>query len=140
MEGKEWSVDVYRSFQGKVKGIVARQRNYVIDGESQVTTTVHYPALESLCHEIADLLKIQGPAVFQLIEDQNGNFHVIECNPRFGGASTASLAIGLDSFFWFFVECLGLNLHDYPFIRGKGEIRQVRYMTDRILPWSSYLT
>lgn len=140
IKGQEWSVDVYRSFQGRVKGCVARQRNYVVNGESQVTTTVHYPALEHLCQEMAERLKIEGHAVFQLIENGKGDFHVIECNPRFGGASTASLAVGLDSFFWFFVECLGLNLQDYPFMRRKGEIRQIRYVTDRVLPWSSYLT
>lgn len=139
IEGQEWSVDLYRSFEGKVKGCVARQRNYIVNGESQVTTTVHYPALEHLCQKMADVLKIQGHAIFQLIEDKKGNFHVIECNPRFGGASTASLAVGLDSFAWFFAECLGLSLHDYPFIRSSREIRQVRYMTDRLLPWSSYL-
>jgi carbamoyl-phosphate synthase large subunit len=140
IEGQEWSVDLYRSFKGQIKGCVARQRNEVVHGESQVTTTVHYPALEHLCQEMADQLKIQGHAVFQVIEDKTGHFQVIECNPRFGGASTASLAVGLDSFVWFFAECLGLSLHQYPFIRFKGEIRQVRYMIDRILPWSSSLT
>lgn len=140
IEGQEWSVDLYRSLEGKVKGCVARQRNYIVNGESQITTTAHYPALEDLCQEMSDLLKIYGHAVFQLIEDEKGNFHVIECNPRFGGASTASLAVGLDSFVWFFVECLGLSLHEYNFMRSEGEFRQVRYMADRLLPWSSYLT
>jgi RimJ/RimL family protein N-acetyltransferase len=139
IEGIEWSVDVYRSFEGRVKACVARQRNDVVNGESQVTTTFHYPALEQLCQDMAEKLKIQGPANFQVIENVNGSFHVIECNPRFGGASTASIAVGLDSFFWFFVECLGLSLQDYPFRRRKGDIRQIRYMTDKVLPWSSYL-
>lgn len=139
IKGQEWSVDVYRSFEGRVKGCVARQRNSVVAGESQVTTTLHYPELEHLCHKMADKLEIQGHAIFQIIEDENGNFHVIECNPRFGGASSASIAVGLDSFFWFFIECLGISLNDYPFNRIKGEIRQIRYATDRIIPWSSYL-
>lgn len=137
--GQEWSVDLYRSFEGKIKGCVARQRNNIVNGESQVTTTMRYPALEGLCQKMADLLNLHGHVIFQVIEDKKGDFHVIECNPRFGGASTASLAAGLDSFVWFFVECLGLNLRDYPFMRCKGELRQVRYMTDRLLPWSSYL-
>jgi RimJ/RimL family protein N-acetyltransferase len=139
IKGQEWSVDVYRSFKGDVKRSVARQRNTVVNGESQVTTTVHYPKLEHLCQEMAEKLNIRGPAVFQVIENGNGNFHVIECNPRFGGASTASIAVGWDVFFWFFVECLSLSIHDYPFLRHKGEIRQIRYLTDRLLPWSSYL-
>ncbi len=136
IKGQEWSVDVYRSFEGRVKGCVARQRNYVVGGESQVTTTVQFPALERLCQEMADNLNLHGHAIFQLIEDERGEFHVIECNPRFGGASTASLAVGLDSFFWFFAECLGVSLQNYPFLRSKGEIRQIRYASDKLLPWS----
>jgi carbamoyl-phosphate synthase large subunit len=140
IEGVEWSVDVYRSWEGRVKGCVARQRNYVVQGESQVTTTCTYPALEHLCQELANYLDIKGCAVFQVIEDKENRFHVIECNPRFGGASTASIAVGLDSFFWFFIERLGIRLQDYPFLRQQGEIRQIRYLTDRLYPWSSYST
>ncbi len=138
VKGKEWSVDLYRSFAGQVKGCVARLRNFIVNGESQVTTTVHFPALEQLCQEMADALDIQGHAVFQVLEDVQGRFHVIECNPRFGGASTASLAVGLQSFLWFFVECQGWSLDDYPFVR-RDEIRQIRYPIDQVLPWSSSL-
>lgn len=137
IEGQEWSVDLYRSFSGEVKGCIARQRNVVVDGESQVTTTVNYPALENLCAEMAHALDLNGHVIFQVLEDEQGRFHVIECNPRFGGASTASIAAGLDSFFWFFAECLDLDLRDYPFFRSREEIRQVRFLTDRIIPWSS---
>lgn len=140
IEGREWSVDCYRTREGRVKGCVARLRNYVQGGESQVTTTAANPELEHLCQKMADHLGLYGHAIFQLIEDDQGAFHVIECNPRFGGASTASIAAGLDTFFWFFIESLGLSLQDYPFNRRKGEVRQIRYVTDRILPWPSYLT
>lgn len=130
--GQEWSVDLYRTSDGIVKGCVARQRNFIVEGESQITTTQRYPALESLCQKIADHLKIYGHAIFQVIVDKKGSFHVVECNPRFGGASTASLAVGLDSFFWFLVECSGLNLEDYSFIRSKNEVRQIRHVKDRL--------
>lgn len=133
IEGQEWSVDLYRSCEGVVKGCVARQRNYVVAGESHITTTKRYPALEKLCQKMADQLAIYGHAIFQVIEDKKGAFHVIECNPRFGGASTASLAVGLDSFVWFFAECLGLALHDYPFIRLQNEVKQIRCITDRLI-------
>ncbi|MFI0435415.1 MAG: GNAT family N-acetyltransferase [Parachlamydiaceae bacterium] len=139
IEGQEWSVDVYRSFKGKVLGCVARQRNLVIEGESRITTTFRHPAIEELCMEMADRLNLYGHAVFQLIEETSGDLHVIECNPRFGGASTASIAVGLDSFFWFFAECLQVDLSTTAFKRAKTEVRQVRLMTDRIVPWSSYL-
>lgn len=131
-EGKEWSVDLYRSWNGQINGCVARQRNYVVQGESQVTTTAVYPLLEKMCSKLAEDLNIKGCAIFQVIEDKEGNFHFIECNPRFGGASTASLAVGLDPFFWFFLERVGISLQDYPFLRKQKEIRQVRYLADRV--------
>lgn len=136
IEGKEWSIDLYRSSTGNIMGCVARERNVVVKGESQITTTALYPSLEKLCSDLADKLNIYGHAVFQVIEDLNKKFHIIECNPRFGGASTASLAVGLDTFYWFLLECLGEDLNKYPFIRSSKEIRQVRYPADWILPWS----
>lgn len=135
--GIEWSVDLYVSLQGKVMGCVARQRNTVIGGESQITTTAHYPSLEMLCSTVAQRLDIRGHAVLQVIEDTSGQFRIIECNPRFGGASTASIAVGLDSFYWFLLECGGQNVQDYPFNRSQNEIRQIRYPADWIMPWSS---
>jgi len=134
IKGIEWSIDLYRSRQGQVKGVVARQRNVVVNGESQVTTTARYPQLEKLCSDIADYLNVEGHAVFQAIQAEDDRLWVIECNPRFGGASTASLAVGLDSFYWFFLESLGRDLKGYVFNRLAQEIRQVRYPMDRIIP------
>lgn len=132
LEGQEWSVDVYRTKNGHVKGVVARQRNVVVGGESQVTTTSAYPVLEQLCHEMADALDVYGHVIFQVIEDSKGDFHVIECNPRFGGASTASVAVGLTSFLWFLMESQDISLDEFPFLRSKHEIKQIRYCVDRI--------
>lgn len=135
IKGKEWSIDLYRSVEGELQGCVARTRDKVIQGESQITTTVSFPALEELCKKMADALQIKGHAIFQVFEDEEGSFQVIECNPRFGGASTASLAVGLDSFYWFFLECSGQDLKGHPFKRSQ-DIRQIRYPADRIIPWS----
>ncbi len=135
IKGNEWSIDVYRSRKEKVMGVVARQRNLVEKGESQVTTTCAYPSLESLCKKVSETLNLYGHAVIQVIEDDHNHFHIVECNPRFGGASTASLAVGLDSFYWFLLECLHQNIENYPFMRSKDEIRQVRHAADWVFPW-----
>lgn len=135
LEGQEYSVDVYRSQSGKVMGCVVRERNLVIDGESHVTTTVSFPELEKIAHDLSCDLGLEGHAIFQVILDKQGQSHVIECNPRFGGASTASLAVGLDSFYWFLLEASGQSIDEYAFFRSKKEIRQVRHAADWILPW-----
>lgn len=133
IEGQEFSVDVYRERSTKIKGVVARTRDLVINGESQVTTTVRKPKMELMCSQIADALDIYGHAVFQIIESADGSLHVIECNPRFGGASTASIAAGLDSFHWFLCEAKNESLAKHPFQRIAGEIRQIRYPNDKTI-------
>lgn len=134
IEGDEYSIDLYVDRQGNIKGPVVRKREYVVNGESQITSSLKYPRLEQLCIEMASTLKLYGHAVFQIICDKDqDNLHVIECNPRFGGASTLSLAMGLHSFEWFLLETLKIPLP--PFERAPQEKRQVRFPSDIVLPY-----
>jgi carbamoyl-phosphate synthase large subunit len=73
-----------------------------------------------------------GHIVLQVLMDENENLHVIECNSRFGGASTLSIASGLDSFYWFMLEANQVDLDSYPFTRSKVEKKQVRFPEDLI--------
>jgi carbamoyl-phosphate synthase large subunit len=131
--GQEYSVDLYLSRSGKPKGAVARARNLVSEGESRVTTTVRNQRLEQICCRLASDLKLSGHLVVQVISDQENRFYIVECNCRFGGASTLSVAVGLDSFAWFFLECQGEDLAQDPFVRLPGELRQVRYADDLLI-------
>lgn len=131
VRGVEYSVDLYIDKSGGQKGAVARRRDLVIDGESQITTSERLPAAEETCLKAASLLGIYGHAVFQLIIDLSGHLHIIECNPRFGGASTLSVAMGLKTFEWFLQEALGLPVS--PFARMKQEMRQVRFAEDKLI-------
>lgn len=132
--GKEYSADFYVTRSGQVKGVIARERNVVVNGESQVTTTIRCPEIQSICTQFAASVQLYGHIILQLIQDSGGNFHIIECNPRFGGASTAAIAAGLDSFYWLLQETSGQDLDDYPFNRIEGEIKQIRYPEDLIIP------
>jgi len=133
IHGMEMSVDLYITRTGEVKGAVARKRDYVANGESQITTTIKNEKLERMCMDVAKCLRLYGHAVMQVIIDNEGNFHIIECNSRFGGASTLSVEVGLDSFYWFFLESQGANLDDYPFTRLVIEKRQIRYPADLVV-------
>jgi carbamoyl-phosphate synthase large subunit len=62
--------------------------------------------------------------------DRNRNLHVIECNPRFGGASTLGIAVGLDSLHWSLLELSGADLRLWPFHRAPTQVRQVRVPHD----------
>jgi carbamoyl-phosphate synthase large subunit len=131
--GQEYSIDLYVCQNGVPKGCVVRKRDVIIDGESQVTTTVDRPDIEKLCIEAAGSIGLTGHVLFQIIENGAGELHIVECNCRFGGASTLSVAAGLDSFYWFFRECIGDDLSDQPYVTGRIGLRQIRYAEDKIV-------
>jgi carbamoyl-phosphate synthase large subunit len=130
ISGKEISVDAWLDRAHQVKGLVLRSRDQVVDGESQVTTTFRDAGIEAMALRTLDALQLRGPVVLQIIVDAQRGLHVIECNTRFGGASTASVAAGLDVFYWSLLESRGARLEDYPFHRAAREVRQVRVPND----------
>ena len=132
IEGQEYSIDLYRTRQAIIPGVVVRSRDLIIDGEAQISTTAGNNKIEQICSQAADILNLQGHVVFQGIVGREGNFHIIECNPRFGGASTLSIAAGLDSFFWFLRECRRLPVTKKYFVK-KGPLRLIRYPQDLIV-------
>jgi carbamoyl-phosphate synthase large subunit len=130
--GAEYSVDTFTASDGVTKGAVARRRDRVVRGESQITTAVDAPALEALCAAAASAIRLRGHAVWQVIEDARGGWHIVECNCRIGGASSLGIAMGLDSFFWTFAEAAGDDLSRHPFLRSPVNLRQVRVPHDII--------
>ena len=130
IQGREISVDGYVSRAGRVHGLVARTRDVVVRGESQVTTTFHDPELLARLTPIVEKLGLYGPFVLQALLTPDGGLHIIECNCRFGGASTLGIAAGVDSFFWFLQEAAGADLQQFPFRPAAGPLRQVRAAAD----------
>ena len=128
--GRELSADAYVDRAGRVHGLVARTRDVIVRGESQVTTTLPDPALTARLSAIVSELGLYGPLVLQAILDEQGELHLIECNCRFGGASTLGIAAGVDSFFWFLQEAAGADLADFPFEPVAGPLRQIRVAHD----------
>lgn len=132
IKGKEYSVDLYVDRFRNCKGVIVRERVVVIDGESQIARTIKHHEIEHLAKKLAKQLNLYGHAMFQMIVDDSGSIHIVECNPRFGGASTLSVRAGLESFYWFYLESCGKSLDDIPFKRSKNELTQVRYLKDLV--------
>ncbi|OEU74765.1 MAG: hypothetical protein BA869_11110 [Desulfuromonadales bacterium C00003107] len=130
IDGTEISIDAWLDQKHHVKGVVLRRRDLVMNGESLVTSTFRDPHIEAETTRILELLHLSGPVVMQAIIDAQGNMHVIECNARFGGASTASITAGLDSLYWSLLEIEGNIIANYPFLRVPEEIRQIRISKD----------
>ncbi len=132
IQGVEHSIDTFTAMDGTIMGAVARRRDRVVRGESQITTAVDAPALETLCTEAGSAIGLRGHAVWQVIVDASGRPHIVECNCRIGGASSLSIAMGLDSFFWAFLEAAGEDLKRHPFVRSPVNLRQTRIPHDVI--------
>jgi len=130
VEGYEVSADLYVTRSGLCKGVVLRRREKVVDGESQVTSTFRDAHLERLNMDLARELGLYGHAVAQWIVDAAGRPHLVECNPRVGGASRLSWQVGLRSLDWFLAEALGMDADPLPFHRSEREMRMVRYPED----------
>lgn len=133
IEGQEFSIDLYMDRRVQPLGAIARSRDLIINGEAQISTTADKPTLEDLCCKLAIQLKLTGHLIFQIIVDKQQRVHIIECNCRFGGASTLGLASGLQSPLWFFSEITGRDPMHYPFIRHLGQLRQVRHPADMLI-------
>ena len=104
ISGKELSVDAYVDNKKNIKGIVMRERVLVVNGESQITQTLFDENLEKSFINIIKSMNLSGHIMLQAIIDKHLNINVIECNPRFGGASAISVKSGLDSFYWLYLE------------------------------------
>ncbi|MDO6568445.1 ATP-grasp domain-containing protein [Alteromonas sp. 1_MG-2023] len=128
-EGQEISVDGWLTQDSKVKALVCRVRDVVINGESQVTYTLPDCPFQELFTEILEALKLSGPVVLQAIISENTAW-IIECNSRFGGASTLGIQAGVDSLYWSLCESSGINIRDIQVEMSTQSIRQVRTAVD----------
>lgn len=103
IQGQEYSIDSYVKKNGVWVSSIIRSRDLVIDGESKITTRVLDDQLALLCKEFLEQNNILGHSVLQVIKTDT-EYYFIECNSRFGGASTLSVKLGLESFYWFLLE------------------------------------
>ncbi len=122
IEGEEYSVDSYITQQGKHIGSIVRLRELVVNGESKITCYKDDPEITHVVEELITILGLSGHILTQVIRNDQG-IHIIECNARFGGASTLSYTMGLESYYWFLQECHNQTIH---FSKRTDIIRQIR--------------
>lgn len=123
IKGKEFSVDSYVNKHGKCIGTLVRSRDLISNGKAVITTYQNNKLLENITKKFVEQYKIEGHSVTQFIQSDDTYF-LVECNARFGGASTLSIQMGLDSFYWFFCECNNIAIN---FQLNVKQTKQVRY-------------
>lgn len=132
IEGPEISIDAWMTARGGVHGLVLRRRDRVVNGESQISTTFRDRELERQAEQVLTRIGLSGPAVMQAIVTADG-LAVIEVNARFGGASTTSIAAGLDTLYWSLFEAVRPGDAIPAFHRKPSEVKLVRAPQDVIV-------
>ncbi len=93
----EYTIDAIFSPCGRPVQWVTRQRILTRAGESVITRTVSLPAIDALMPAIGSTFRLFGPVTLQAFCDGKSGPHLIEINPRFGGASALGIEAGLDT-------------------------------------------
>lgn len=127
--GVEISADVYAAKDGDTVLVSTRTRDLVINGESKITSVFIDSDLNFILINLVKILGLSGPAVIQgILKDDV--LHIIECNPRIGGASTAAIAAGLPLLELSLMEALGIPIEDRINRIQITPIRQLRVEQD----------
>ncbi len=93
----EFSIDALFGTDGEVVQWIARQRIRVKAGESVVSRTVRLPAFEPVINTLASSMRLFGPITLQAFFSPENGVHLIEINPRFGGACALGNEAGLEA-------------------------------------------
>lgn len=130
VSGVEFSADLYVNQADECLGVLVRERSQVVHGESQITTVRRRPDIADLAQAVALTIGIRGHAVVQILDDGD-RLHVLECNSRVGGASSAAWLNGLRTIDAMLLESLG---EAPPRLTPRSEgATVVRIPTDRVL-------
>lgn len=96
LPGDEYSVDVYIHSSGFPVAAVPRLRMKIDSGIAVAARTQHLPELSALALKTATHIGIRYVANVQFKRAQNGQFKLLEINPRFPGTLPLTAAAGID--------------------------------------------
>ncbi len=107
INGREFSAETWIDKNNRCHGVVLRWRTLVIDGESHKSITFKNSDWEEKLIATFNWVEgLRGHILAQVMVDQNNKLHLVEINPRLGGASPLALASGLHSVKWSILEFL----------------------------------
>ena len=105
ISGSEFSAETWIDSTGNCHGMVLRWRTKVIDGEAHQSEIFEDREWEERMRETFEGINgLSGHVLGQVLVDGGRNLHLVEINPRLGGASPLALAAGLNSIEWFLLQ------------------------------------
>lgn len=94
--GKEFGLDVMNDLTGKNVGVSVKQKLAMRAGETDKAVTVDLPEVREMGRIIGDNLKHIGNLDVDIMQRANGDYCVLELNPRFGGGYPFSYEAGVN--------------------------------------------
>ncbi len=97
VDGREYTIDVFCDWHGRLVSVVPRERVQVRAGEVLKTKICMDATMVEEAEALCQAFKPCGPMTVQLIRDKDGVDWFIEINPRFGGGAPLSMKAGARS-------------------------------------------
>lgn len=94
LAGEEFSIDVFCDLGGRCLNAIPRTMIESKGGESIKGMTIKDVTLIELAREVAEQLRLVGPANIQCFREADGSHLITDINPRFGGGFPLPLAAG----------------------------------------------
>ena len=96
LTGKEFGLDVMNNLTGKNVGVSVKQKLAMRAGETDKAITVDIPEVYEMGKKIGENLKHIGNLDVDIMQRANGDYCVLELNPRFGGGFPFSYEAGVN--------------------------------------------
>ena len=96
LTGKEFGLDVMNDFDGNNVGVSVKQKLAMRAGETDKAITVDIPEVYEIGRKIGENLMHIGNLDVDIMQRANGDYCVLELNPRFGGGYPFSYEAGVN--------------------------------------------
>ena len=96
LTGKEFGLDVMNDLQGNNVAVSVKQKLAMRAGETDKAITVDIPEVYEMGKKIGENLKHIGNLDVDIMQRANGDYCVLELNPRFGGGYPFSYEAGVN--------------------------------------------
>ena len=96
LTGQEYGLDVMNDLTGRNVGVSVKQKLAMRAGETDKAITVDIPEVYEMGRKIGENLKHIGNLDVDIMQRANGDYCVLELNPRFGGGYPFSYEAGVN--------------------------------------------
>ena len=126
IDGREYGIDVYVDYlSSEIKGLFCKEKLRMRAGETEKSKSVKKDKLEALARKVVRLLNLKGAIDIDVIE-KNGEFYILEINPRFGGGYPHAYECGVNFPKLMAVNCKG-NVNKNEMIDYKENVVALKY-------------